>query len=141
MKRSHLDEFVECYKAGNRGDRVESERFKAYTYEELIARDKVNLDLIWLKDVFFQDAANLPAPKSLPGDYRESRVRISGVHCNRGSTRNGKVLNSLPVASFSTDSGPINLLIINSTDGSITIVERRCTHFGTPIFAMVMNRC
>jgi type I restriction enzyme M protein len=45
MKRGNLDEFVECYKPGNRGKRTESERFKAYTYEELIARDKVNLDL------------------------------------------------------------------------------------------------
>jgi type I restriction enzyme M protein len=63
MKRSHLDEFVECYKPGNRGERVESERFKVYAYEELIARDKANLDLIWLKDDSLEDAANLPAPE------------------------------------------------------------------------------
>jgi type I restriction enzyme M protein len=46
MKRGNLDEFVECYKPGNRGERIESERFKAFHYDELIARDKVNLDLM-----------------------------------------------------------------------------------------------
>ena len=72
MKRSHLDEFVERYKAGNRGDRIESERFKAYTYEDLIARDKVNLDLIWLKDDSLEDAANLPAPEVIAREIMEN---------------------------------------------------------------------
>ena len=29
---------------------METERFKPYSYDELIARDKVNLDIIWLRD-------------------------------------------------------------------------------------------
>lgn len=61
MKRPHLDKFVACYMPGNRGARMESERFKVYAYEELMARDKANLDLIWLKDDSLEDAANLPA--------------------------------------------------------------------------------
>ena len=44
------------------GDRVESERWKPFTYDELLARDKVNLDLTWLRDESLEDAANLPAP-------------------------------------------------------------------------------
>ena len=44
-------------------DRVESERFKSFTYEELMARDKANLDIIWLKDDSLEDAANLPSPE------------------------------------------------------------------------------
>ena len=66
LRRSHLDEFVKCYKPGeSRGNREESERFKAFTYEELIARDKTNLDLAWLKDDSIEDAADLPAPEVL----------------------------------------------------------------------------
>ena len=66
LRRKHLDEFVECYKPGRpRGERVESERFKAFTYDELMARDKVNLDLVWLKDDSIEDVADLPAPEVL----------------------------------------------------------------------------
>jgi type I restriction enzyme M protein len=72
MKRENLDEFVECYQPGNREERKESERFKAYTYEELTARDKVNLDLIWLKDDSLEDAANLPAPEVIAREIMEN---------------------------------------------------------------------
>jgi type I restriction enzyme M protein len=72
LRRSHLDEFVECYKPGRpRGERVESERFKAFTYEELMARDKANLDLVWLKDDSIEDAADLPAPEVLAREIME----------------------------------------------------------------------
>ena len=43
------------------GPRVESEQFKKYTYEELIARDKVSLDVFWLPDESLEDTDNLPA--------------------------------------------------------------------------------
>jgi type I restriction enzyme M protein len=72
MKRGNLDEFVDCYKPGNRSERVESERFKSFTHEELIARDKVNLDLIWLKDESLEDAANLPAPEVIAREIMEN---------------------------------------------------------------------
>lgn len=68
----NADEFVECYKPGNRGERAESERFQSFTYEELIARDKVNLDLIWLKDDSLEDAANLPAPEIIAREIMEN---------------------------------------------------------------------
>jgi type I restriction enzyme M protein len=71
LRRAHLDEFVEAYKADDRGQRIESERFKAYTYEEIIARDKANLDLIWLKDDSLEDAADLPAPEILAREIVE----------------------------------------------------------------------
>ena len=71
LRRAHLDEFVEAYKPGSRGERVESERFKAYTYDELVARDKANLDLIWLKDNSLEDAADLPAPEVLAREIME----------------------------------------------------------------------
>jgi type I restriction enzyme M protein len=46
----------------SRHNRVETERFKAFTYEELTKRDKVNLDIFWLKDEALEESANLPAP-------------------------------------------------------------------------------
>jgi len=78
LRRSHLDEFVECYKPGRpRGERVESERFKAFTYDELMARDKANLDLVWLKDDSIEDAADLPAPEVLAREImRELEVAV-----------------------------------------------------------------
>jgi type I restriction enzyme M protein len=37
-------------------------RWRAYTYDELIARDKASLDILWLKDESLSDSDNLPAP-------------------------------------------------------------------------------
>ena len=72
LRRAHLDEFVGCYKPGRpRSERVESERFKAFTYDELIDRDKANLDLAWLKDDSIEDAADLPAPDVLAAEIME----------------------------------------------------------------------
>ncbi|MGY0068931.1 hypothetical protein ACWZEH_19485 [Streptomyces sp. QTS137] len=41
--------------------RVGRKRFKAYTYEEPIARDKADLDITRLRDPGLDDADNLPA--------------------------------------------------------------------------------
>lgn len=62
LKRSDLDEFVTCYHAENRHERTESERFKCFAYDDLIKRDKVNLDIFGLKDESLEDSANLPPP-------------------------------------------------------------------------------
>jgi len=66
LKRSDLDDFVNCAK--NRNNRKESERFKAFSYEELAKRDKVNLDIFWLKDEALEESANLPAPEIIAAD-------------------------------------------------------------------------
>ncbi len=34
-------------------------------YDELVKRDKVNLDIFWLKDKSLEESANLPAPEIL----------------------------------------------------------------------------
>ena len=63
LRREQLDEFVDAYAPGKPHDsRVESERFKAFGYDELVARDKVNLDITWLRDESFEDLDNLPEP-------------------------------------------------------------------------------
>jgi type I restriction enzyme M protein len=71
LTRAHLDEFVQAYKPGNRAKRAEVERFKAFTYDEIMARDKANLDIVWLKDDSHQDAADLPAPEVIALEIAE----------------------------------------------------------------------
>ena len=43
-------------------------RFKCFTYDELMKRDKVNLDIFWLKDDALEESANLPAPDVTAAD-------------------------------------------------------------------------
>jgi type I restriction enzyme M protein len=57
-----LDDFVKCYNPENRHERKETERFKCFTYEEIIKRDKTNLDIFWLKDESLEDLDKLPSP-------------------------------------------------------------------------------
>jgi hypothetical protein len=59
---SHYN-FVKCYNPKNRHKRKESERFKAFAYDDLMKRDKVNLAIFWLKDDALEESANLPAPE------------------------------------------------------------------------------
>lgn len=54
------------YCPGDRGSRGESERWKSFTYAELTARDKANLDITWLKDDSLEDMDNLPARRLSP---------------------------------------------------------------------------
>ena len=64
LRRAALDDFVASYAAGRSPDeRVESERWHAFAYHELIARDKTNLDITWLRDESLEDFDNLPAPE------------------------------------------------------------------------------
>ena len=71
LKRSDLDDFVACYNPRNRHERKESERFKSFAYEELLKRDKLNLDIFWLKDDSLEDSANLPDPDVIAAEIVE----------------------------------------------------------------------
>ncbi|MFE4606793.1 N-6 DNA methylase [Streptomyces niveus] len=72
LRRADLDEFVTEYlPGGDRTERVESERFKAFTYDELMARDKVNLDITWMKDPALDDADSLLAPEVIAQEIVE----------------------------------------------------------------------
>lgn len=63
LRRHHLDEFVEYYLPEKpRDERVESERWRSFTYDELVARDKASLDIAWLRDEALEDMDHLPAP-------------------------------------------------------------------------------
>jgi len=71
LKRTDLDDFVSCYNAENRHKRKETERFKSFPYEELIKRDKANLDIFWLKDESLEDSANLSDPDVIAAEIAE----------------------------------------------------------------------
>ena len=57
-----LKDFLSAYRPGQR---KETERFKAFEYDELASRDKTNLDIFWLKDDSLEDTENLPEPEVL----------------------------------------------------------------------------
>jgi type I restriction enzyme M protein len=62
MKNEDLEDFVKCYNPENRHQRKETARFKVFSYEEILKRDKTNLDIFWLKDESLEDLDKLPAP-------------------------------------------------------------------------------
>lgn len=72
LKYDDLKDFIKCYNPNNRHDRKESERFKVFSYEELLKRDKVSLDIFWLKDESLEDTENLPDPDIIAGEIVEN---------------------------------------------------------------------
>jgi type I restriction enzyme M protein len=90
LTRADLDEFVECYRPADRHRRAPTwfeaapeGRWRPYTYEEIVARDKVNLDLFWVRDESLEDSANLPEPhvlaQEIADDLRAALEQIEDV--------------------------------------------------------------
>ncbi len=76
---SHLEEFVACYTPRNRhirretwSDETPNGRWRAYSREELLLRDKASLDVFWLKDASMTDLDNLPEPDVLEAEIIEN---------------------------------------------------------------------
>ncbi len=112
LMRADLDEFVRCHRPANRQRRKPTwseqnadGRWRVFDYEELIKRDKVNLDLFWLRDKSLEDGDDLPEPRRhCRGDCRrpsngsrpvpvdcggvarlgEADARRSGIHRKMG---------------------------------------------------------
>jgi type I restriction enzyme M protein len=64
-----LKEFIDCYNPENINERTETwskenpdGRWRCYSYEEILERDKTNLDIFWIKDKSLDDLDNLPEP-------------------------------------------------------------------------------
>jgi len=80
LKFDHLEDFVECYQPGNQKKRKETYhekenpegRWRKFSYENLISRDKTNLDITWLKDENLIDLENLPEPDTLIDEIIEN---------------------------------------------------------------------
>jgi type I restriction enzyme M protein len=68
LRPENLADFVACYNADDRLRRTETEQFRPYTYEELIAREKAALDITWLEDESVEDSANLQAPEVIAAE-------------------------------------------------------------------------
>ena len=66
LQRSHFEEFLNCYCAGHLQDRRETYseetpdgRWRKYSYEQIIERDKTNLDISWIRSGAAEDERTL----------------------------------------------------------------------------------
>jgi len=64
MRAEHLQDFIKCYHP--------EDRWRKYSYAEIIARDKTSLDIFWLKDQSLADLDNLPEPEVLAEEIIEN---------------------------------------------------------------------
>lgn len=99
LKRSDLDEFVECYKPGLMHERKPNwhekknpeGRWRAFDYEELLKRDKLNLDIFWLRDKGLEDSDDLPDPavlaQEIADDLAAALEQFRGVAEELGQSR------------------------------------------------------
>ena len=79
MTLSHLGEFIELYNTENLNKRKETwsetneeGRWRKYSYEEIVSRDKTSLDIFWIKDKSLTDLDNLPDPDVLANEIIEN---------------------------------------------------------------------
>ena len=71
LKLDDLRDFVACYNPADRHLRKATDRFKFFSYEELISRDKASLDVFWLKDDSLDNLDDLPPPDVLQQEIIE----------------------------------------------------------------------
>jgi len=69
---------VACYTAASRHERQPTwseensdGRFRPYPLDDILARDKVNLDIFWLRDESLEDTDNLPHPDLIAAEIVE----------------------------------------------------------------------
>lgn len=80
LKLEDLRDFINCYNPNNRHKRKETYnadtnpegRWRKFTYDEIINRDKTSLDITWIKDKSLADLDNLPDPDVLAGEIIEN---------------------------------------------------------------------
>lgn len=79
LTHEHLRHFVQCYNPTNRFQRTATwkedaldGRWRAFSREELLLRDKASLDLFWLKDATMTDLDSLPEPEVLMSEIIEN---------------------------------------------------------------------
>jgi type I restriction enzyme M protein len=90
LTRGDLDDFVSCYRPGELHKRKATwseknpeGRWRAFGHDEILARDKVSLDLFWLRDESLEDGANLPDPhvlaREIADDLRSALAQIEDI--------------------------------------------------------------
>ncbi|MCE7926634.1 MAG: SAM-dependent DNA methyltransferase [Haliscomenobacteraceae bacterium CHB4] len=72
LRFEDLQDFIRCYKPENRHVRTETwspdnpdGRWRKFSYDDILARDKTSLDIFWIKDKSLADLDNLPDPDVL----------------------------------------------------------------------------
>ncbi|HYX32758.1 MAG TPA: class I SAM-dependent DNA methyltransferase [Oligoflexus sp.] len=72
LRFEHLEEFIKCFHSNNRAKRKETwsekapeGRWRKFSYKELVARDRCNLDIFWLRDDTLTDHESLPEPAEI----------------------------------------------------------------------------
>jgi type I restriction enzyme M protein len=84
MRFEHLQDFIASYNPVNRHERPETKRFRAFTYNDLMQRDKVSLDIVWLKDDSLEDTENLPEPdvmtREIADNPQATLDQFSGIY-------------------------------------------------------------
>ena len=79
MTDADLEDFIRCYHPENRHERTETwspenpdGRWRRFSAEEILNRDKTSLDIFWIKDKSLADLDNLPDPDELASDIIEN---------------------------------------------------------------------
>lgn len=79
MTDSDLEDFIACYNPENRYERKETwsdsnpdGRWRKFSIDEILKRDKTSLDVFWIKDKSLADLDNLPDPDVLADDIIEN---------------------------------------------------------------------
>ena len=79
MTDADLEDFIRCYRPENRHERAETwspenpdGRWRRFSAEEILKRDKTSLDIFWIKDKSLADLDNLPDPDELASDIIEN---------------------------------------------------------------------
>jgi len=72
LQEKDLKDFIKCYNPDNRWDRKNTKRFKSFSYDELMKRDKVSLDIFWLKDESLEDSESLQSPRIIAKEIRRN---------------------------------------------------------------------
>ena len=97
LQRSDLDDFVECFHAENRHDRAPTwseddatGRWRSFTYDELLQRDKLSLDIFWPRDESLEDSADLEDPDVIAAeiakDLRAALEQFEEIQFDLAST-------------------------------------------------------
>ena len=75
---------------------METERFQPFTYDELVARDKANLDIIWLRDESPRRHRQPPAPEVIAAeiveDLQAALEEFTGLAASLPAGENGSAL-------------------------------------------------
>lgn len=106
MTGADLADFIQCYHPENRYERTETwseenpeGRWRKFSVDEILKRDKTSLDIFWIKDRALADLDSLPDPDVLAADIIENLQSSMDsfqelmAALNKGTKRNNEMAN------------------------------------------------